>query len=252
MAKKLKDYYDLDSASLLADKLKKAYPKFDKSKFIKIYQKEYKNKEFFERQDLFVKSLEETLSSDYKKNIEIFYKILGPELQASTGMFIDGWWLWPIARYVEKHVLEDFDASMNFIYELTKRFTGEFAIRPLIKNHPKKSLKIILKWTKDKNVHVRRLASEGVRIKLPWAKKMTVALEEFDIYKKILSNLRFDKEKFVQRSVGNNLNDLTKENLKYAKEIIKEWQKSNPTKETLWIIKHGLRSERKKLDLKTV
>jgi 3-methyladenine DNA glycosylase AlkC len=27
-----------------------------------------------------------------------------------------------------------------------------------------------------------------------------------------------------------------------AKEIISAWQKDNPTKETLWIIKHDLRS----------
>jgi 3-methyladenine DNA glycosylase AlkC len=27
-----------------------------------------------------------------------------------------------------------------------------------------------------------------------------------------------------------------------AKEIITAWQEDNPTKETLWIIKHGLRS----------
>ena len=31
-----------------------------------------------------------------------------------------------------------------------------------------------------------------------------------------------------------------------VKEIISEWQKNNPSKETLWVIKHGLRSERRK------
>jgi len=246
MAKKLKDYYDLNSAIQLADKILKVYAKFDKEKFIKIYEKEYKKKEFFERQDLFVKALEETLPKNYKKNIKIFYKILGPELPASEGMFIYGWFLWPISRYVEKYGIQDFQTSMDFIYELTKRFTGEFAIRPLIKKYPKPALKIILKWSKDKNVHVRRLASEGIRIKLPWAKKMTVALEEFKTYKKILTNLRKDKEKFVQRSVGNNLNDLMKEQPILANEIILEWQNNNPSKETLWIIKHGMRSLRKK------
>ena len=65
------------------------------------------------------------------------------------------------------------------------------------------------------------------------------------LYKKILTNLKSDPEKFVQKSVGNNLNDLMKENPAKAMEIISEWQKSNPSKETLWIIKHGLRSQRK-------
>ncbi len=51
--------------------------------------------------------------------------------------------------------------------------------------------------------------------------------------------------RFVQKSVGNNLNDLMKEDPSKAKKIISEWQKNGPSKATLWIIKHGLRSERK-------
>jgi 3-methyladenine DNA glycosylase AlkC len=32
-----------------------------------------------------------------------------------------------------------------------------------------------------------------------------------------------------------------------ANEIIKEWNNDNPTKETMWIINHGLRSTKKKI-----
>ncbi len=71
------------------------------------------------------------------------------------------------------------------------------------------------------------------------------ALDYFDDYKVVLSNLKSDPEKFGQKSVGNNLNDLMKEHPDKAKEIIAAWQEDNPTKETLWIIKHGLRSEKK-------
>lgn len=131
---------------------------------------------------------------------------------------------------------------MQFIYELTKRFTGEFAIRPLIEKDSEKALKIVLNWSKDKNVHVRRLASEGLRIRLPWAKKSVAAVKQFKLFKQILLNLNSDKEKFVQKSVGNNLNDLMKENPQLASEIIIEWGKNKPTKATLWIIKHGSRS----------
>lgn len=57
---------------------------------------------------------------------------------------------------------------------------------------------------------------------------------------------QFNEEKFVQKSVGNNLNDLMKINPGAAREIINEWQHDNPGKETLWIIKHGTRSLKKK------
>lgn len=245
MAKKIKDYYDINCARLLAEKILSAWPEFNKNKFIAFLRTRLSKEEFLGRQDLFVTAFEKHLRSNYEKDISIFNSILGVELQTTTGMFTCGWWLWPISRYIEKHGTKNPTLSIDFIYELTKRFTGEFAIRPIISLEPKKTLRVILKWSKDKNVHVRRLASEGIRTRLPWAKKSIAAISEFELYKKILTNLKNDKEKFVQKSVGNNLNDLMKENPFMAKQIISEWTNDNPSKETLWIIKHGLRSERK-------
>ncbi len=245
MAKKFKDYYDVECAELISEKIRSVNKKFESNLFRKQIEKEISGKEFSDRQDVFADALEKFLGNNYENNITLFTKILGTELQTTEGMFTYGWWLWPLGRYVERHGTKNFDVTINFIYELTKRFTGEFAIRPLLKEYPKKTIKYMLKWSKDESVHVRRLASEGIRIKLPWAKKLTVALDEFSTYKKILTNLKNDKEKFVQKSVGNNLNDLMKEAPEKAKEIITEWEDDNPTKETLWIIKHGKRSLKK-------
>ena len=96
----------------------------------------------------------------------------------------------------------------------------------------------------DENVHVRRLASEGVRIRLPWLKKLYVALEEFERYMNILTNLKDDPEKFVQKSVGNNLNDLYKDEPEKADFIISQWKKSGQSKAQDWIIKHGRRNQK--------
>ncbi|MFT0169554.1 hypothetical protein ACLKMY_11080 [Paraburkholderia mimosarum] len=71
---------------------------------------------------------------------------------------------------------------MSFLKELTKRFTGEYGIRPLLKEHPKEVTDELILWTSDENFHVRRLASEGVRIRLPWSQKLFVALDEFERY----------------------------------------------------------------------
>ena len=196
--------------------------------------------------DVFVDAFEVYLGNNYEDNIKIFENILGPELQQETGMFTEGWWLWPVGRYVERHCLENVKVSLAFIRELTTRFTGEYAIRPLLAVKTKETIKTIIKWSKDKNVHVRRLASESIRIALPWSKKLYNAVDDFENYKMILTNLKNDKSKFVQKSVGNNLNDLYKEFPEKANEIIKKWQKDNPTKETMWIVNHGLRSNKMK------
>jgi 3-methyladenine DNA glycosylase AlkC len=243
---KFKDYYNKDCAKLLADKIKVVFPAFNDKEFIKYIDKNVSDKEMLERMDIFVAAFEQFLGDNYENNIKVFGNILGEELKQETGMFTEGWWLWPVGRYVEKHCLENTKVSFAFIKELTKRFTGEFAIRPLLAHKTKETIKIMLKWSKDENVHVRRLASEGVRIALPWSKKLYNAVDDFENYKIILSNLKNDTSKFIQKSVGNNLNDLYKEFPDKANEIIKEWNEDNPSKAALWIINHGLRSTKKK------
>jgi 3-methyladenine DNA glycosylase AlkC len=59
----------------------------------------------------------------------------------------------------------------------------------------------------------------------------------------ILTNLKDDPEKFVQKSVGNNLNDMFKESPEKAKHIIAQWKKTPTSKAQEWIIKHGMRNQ---------
>ena len=242
---KVKDYYNADCAALLSQKIKTVFSDFNEKAFIKYVDKNVADKEFSERMEVFANAFELYLTENYENNIKIFEQILGQELQQETGMFSEWWWLWPVGRYVERHGIRNVKISLDFIKELTKRFTGEYAIRPLLTHKPNETITTMVQWSKDENVHVRRLASEGVRISLPWSKKIYIAIDEFEQYKIILTNLKNDKSKFVQKSVGNNLNDLYKEFPEKANEIINEWKMNNPTKETMWIINHGLRSIKK-------
>lgn len=244
MAKKLKDYYGTSCARLIVEKIKGVRPDFDEAGFVRYIQKGTVGREFLARQDVYVEAFEQWLGANYRANLRLFTRILGPKLETETGMFREGWWLWPIGRYVERHGVEDWGHSIDFIYELTQRFTGEFAIRPLLEAKPEATMQILLQWSGDKSVHVRRLASEGLRPHLPWAKKTLVALDHPKLYHAILSELRHDPSRFVQKSVGNNLNDLMKCAPELARRIIHAWQRSSPTPATEWIIHHGLRSER--------
>lgn len=243
MTKKLKDYYDSNYANQIADKILAVYPKFNKKKFIN-ETSGFKSLEFLQRQDLFAEGLEKTLP-EYSEAIDILTKILGDKLNTTTGMFTTGWWLWPVGRYVERNGLKNFKASLDFIYELTQRHTGEFAIRNILGKYPAQTLKILKKWSLDPSVHVRRLSSEAVRLRLPWAKKINVFIDYFDDCFEIINNLKEDKEKFIQKSVANNINDLFKVDSKLAEKIIREWEKSTNL-QTLWIVKHATRSLLKK------
>ena len=41
-------------------------------------------------------------------------------------------------------------------------------MRPLLARYPKATMALLLEWSRDENLRVRRLASECMRIRLPW------------------------------------------------------------------------------------
>jgi 3-methyladenine DNA glycosylase AlkC len=148
----------------------------------------------------------------------------------------------PIAKFVEKYGLGHFKESMNAIEEITKRNTGEYAIRPFIDNHINKALEQMKEWSVSSNKHVRRLSSEGVRPRLPWANKMNAFIENPRPIIPILDNLKDDKSRYVQKSVANCLHDILKDNFEIGKEVIEKWNEEGVSKERKWIIKHSLRN----------
>ena len=241
---KHKDHYNDQYILEFSGKISSVMPDFDQKTFSRNLTGQLNDKELFARFDCIVDAMLISMENDYSKNIRAFFNLLGPELTRPEGMFNFGWWLWPVGRYVERYGNENWELSLLFLKELTKRFTGEFAIRPLLKEHPKEVMDELIMWTKDENVHVRRLASEGVRIRLPWSQKLLAALDEFERYTVILTNLKDDPEKFVQKSVGNNLNDLFKEAPEKAELIISQWKSTGQSKAQEWIIKHGIRNQK--------
>lgn len=243
---KHKDHYNDGYIQELSQKLYYTIPDFDQTAFSQKLIGRLEDKELFARFDCIVDAMKRNMDSNYSKNIQALFGILGPELEQAEGMFNFGWWLWPISRYVERYGNENWQLSLLFLKELTKRFTGEYAIRPLLKEHPTEIMDELINWTKDNNVHVRRLASEGVRIRLPWSQKLLVALDDFDRYSTLLTNLKDDTEKFVQKSVGNNLNDLYKEAPQKAEFLVAQWKDTGQSKAQEWIIKHGMRTKNKK------
>lgn len=252
MAKKFKEWFGREVAEELAPKFAKEVKGFDKKGFISYIDERAETEEMSGRLNIVADAIEKYVSEEYLEVLQVLEKILGPKLTKEEGMFTEGWWLWPVGRYVERHALENPEKSYEFIYELTQRFTGEFAIRPLLKEHPKQTLEVMKKWSTDESAHVRRLSSEGIRIRLPWGEKVYAYQEYFADYRAIWENLKSDKSKFVQKSVANGMNDLIKEDRDLGVKILKEWIVDEPTKETKWIVKHSLRWLKKKNDTEAI
>jgi 3-methyladenine DNA glycosylase AlkC len=172
-------------------------------------------------------------------------EILGPENPGTYGTFNDYFWTWPIATFIELFGLGQEAISLRALEEVTKRGTGEFAVRPYIRQNPTGLLKIMTAWSQDDNFHLRRLSSEGLRPLLPWSQKLTLFIDDPTPLRAILEHLKNDPSRYVQKSVANHINDYLKVNHDFGRSIIDEWS-DQPGINTRWIIKHAIRNYRKK------
>ncbi|MFN6945716.1 MAG: DNA alkylation repair protein [Cytophagaceae bacterium] len=229
-------YFGANLAELLSDKILDVYKEFPKQEYVNAIKRGCDNLSYTKRIELHADELNRFLPDDFKKASKILVAILGDENKNETGMFSEFYWIMPIGKYIEKYGVDNYDVSLNAIEEITKRNTGEYAIRPFIRMHPEKTLKRMTAWAKSDNFHLRRLASEGLRPKLPWATKLDTFINNPEPVFKILELLKEDEVMFVKKSVANHLTDWLKVNKAPTVALIKEWEKSDNIN-TLWIIK---------------
>ena len=117
------------------------------------------------------------------------------------------------------------------------------AIRDLLMENPEEAIKLLTPWTLSEDENIRRFASESIRPKGVWCKQFKWIQAHPEAALPILDALKGDKARYVQDSVANWLNDLSKNNPSWVKDICHTWLLENPTsKETAYICKRALRS----------
>ena len=233
-------YFGTNLAKLLSSKITTTYKEFNSKKYIESINRNCDDLGYTQRIVLHAEELGLYLPKDYKEAVNILVSILGEENKKETGMFTDYYWVLPIGKYIEKYGLDYLDISISAIEEITKRNTGEYAIRPFIRKYPKELLVIMTKWAQSENFHLRRLASEGLRPKLPWSTKLDIFNDNPTPVFKILELLKEDEIMFVKKSVANHLTDWLKVNKLPTVKLIKKWNKSE-NKHTKWITKRATR-----------
>ncbi|MEU3186766.1 DNA alkylation repair protein [Streptomyces sp. NPDC006923] len=192
-----------------------------------------------ERSDLLADALLRDLPEDYWALDKIFRAALDDEL-------FTGWLIWPVTEASVRAALSDgtaasFDGVLDLLADLTPRLTGEFAVRPLLEADLTRALPRIRAWTRHPDAHVRRLASEGTRPHLPWAKKVKAILAAPESTVPILDALYRDPSEYVRRSVANHLNDISRNEPDLVVATATRWLE-NPDAHTRWVVRHGLRT----------
>jgi 3-methyladenine DNA glycosylase AlkC len=247
MAEALKDQYTLKFPQKIALQISNVYPAFQNEQFLKDVSIGYDNLELLQRAQHIATILQNYLPNDYLQAIKILINSLGDKLIDDRSFGIESFLYMPHSYFIQLYGLDYFDESINAMYEITQRFTAEFCIRYFIQKYPEQTLKKLQIWSQDNSLHVRRLVSEGVRPRLPWAIQLKEYVKDPSSILFLLETLKDDKELYVRRSVANNLNDISKDNPDITLNICKKWME-HKTKDREWIIKHALRTLIKKGD----
>ena len=123
---------------------------------------------------------------------------------------------------------------------MTRHGSAEFAVRHFLKDDFEATMAVMRTWAGDENHHVRRLASEGCRPRLPWSFRLEALVADPGPAIPILERLKADPEPYVRTSVANHLNDIGKDHPECMLDLVSGWDRSDPG--TAWIVRHACRS----------
>lgn len=231
-SKSFKDWFNEARYREIAQQLSAACLDFDREQFLELTLEGLPERELMARLQQTSIAAEAALPGSFVEKVAVLRKIATVD---SNG-FIGVWY----SDFVGKFGLSNPEASLDALRYFTRFGSAEFAIREFILKAPMTTLQELTKWARDKDEHVRRLASEGSRPRLPWGKRLSFLTEDPRPTQKILHTLRADDSLYVRKSVANHLNDISKDNPDFVMATIQSWDQSND--HTAWITKRGLRT----------
>lgn len=251
----LKHVLGAEAIDCLAKNILLVYPQFDAETFCETASDGLEPLGILERGQHLARALRRCLPEKFSTAIEILLASLTPPLTRTDDIGLAVFFYLPHVCFVAEYGLEPeendghdpFEVSMRAQYELTKRFSAEFSIRPFLIRQQERTLSRLLEWTSDPDPHVRRLCSEGTRPRLPWATRIPAFVSNPEPVLPILDALKNDQSLYVRRSVANHLGDIAKDHPELVFKICECWL-AESSSEIKWLIRHALRHPAKKGD----
>ena len=242
MATPLKYMYDAEMVGRLAEALRAAEPRFKPSPFLRdVFRPPWDQRELKARMRHISTRVAMHLPGAYHRQLAVL-EAVAPGFRGFTAM------LFP--DFVEVFGLDDYAASVRALEQFTRFSSSEFAVRPFILRYERQMMSQMRRWARHDDAHVRRLASEGCRPRLPWA----IALPRFKAdptpVLPILEVLKADASDYVRRSVANNLNDIAKDHPGITLATARRWYGRHPATNAL--VKHACRTLLKRGDPKAL
>lgn len=240
MAEPLKHIYDGRFLEEFADKMFGAWPDFDRERFLGLTRgSDWDSLELKARTRRITESLGAVLPAEFRQALDVLYLVD----ESCTGF---PYLFFPDFVELYGRSEKDFGHSMEALERFTQRSSAEFAVRPFILDRPEEMARQLLAWAEHPSEHVRRLASEGSRPRLPWAPALPMFKRDPSPVLPVLERLKADPSLYVRKSVANHLNDIAKDHPELVIAIAKRWKGEDPL--TDWIVRHACRTLIKRAD----
>ncbi|MDR3589934.1 MAG: DNA alkylation repair protein [Negativicutes bacterium] len=234
MPELLKNIYNSEFLHRFSEKVQAAYPAFDKEDFMAaVLDHLWDELALMARMRWITEMLGKYLPKRYEDALAVLFAIdedcvgfpylFFPDFVATCGRAEEHWAL-----------------SMTALERFTVRSSSEFAVRPFLLQDPLRMIEQMEEWARHPNEHVRRLASEGCRPRLPWGQSLPVFKRDPAPVLRVLELLKADPSLYVRKSVANNLNDIAKDHPAIVLETARRWKGVNPY--TDWIVRQGCRT----------
>lgn len=228
----LKEIFNAERLQHIATEMTAVYPAFNAKAFLKLANQGLAELSVMQRLARVSESLNAVIALDYEQTLELL-RALAPRLNSRfVSMFLP--------HYVATYGAHAFELSMDALKYFTAFGSSEFAVRHFLRSDFERALALMNQWSLDENEHVRRLASEGSRPRLPWSFRLEQVQADPSLAASILDNLNADSSLYVRKSVANHLNDITKDHPQWVLELIEGWSLEDPR--TAWIARHALRN----------
>jgi len=219
MAEPFKNLIDAGAVALVGRHVQRAWPGFDRAGFEAAALAGLEALELKARVLQLADALVPRLPPEPAAALAVLEASLGPPGEGDDlGQLrpgdagLAGWPVWPLTEAVVAIALDTApERGLAALHAMTQRFSAEFAVRPFIARHPALAFDTLARWAQDPSAHVRRLASEGSRPRLPWGLRLKALVADPAPTLPILRALQDDPSAYVRRSVANHLNDIAKD-----------------------------------------
>jgi 3-methyladenine DNA glycosylase AlkC len=248
VAEPFKNLLNDNTVRAAARHLQRAWPAFDARAFERLALTGLDALEMKARAMHIADALEASLPPDFAQAAALIEASLAPPLTDATGVAsaasdagLVGWVLWPVGEFIVRRGMAQPERALAVLRALTQRFTAEWALRPFIVAHPALCWATLARWARDPSLHVRRLASEGSRPRLPWGLQLKALIDDPSPTLPLMRALQDDPSDYVRRSVANHLNDIAKDHPALVAAWVEE-HLAGASKERRALLKHASRT----------